>query len=698
MRFLALFFSALPLSLLSYAGQFTTVIGGVNTAAISAIATDSSGNTYGMGNSSGKVFVTKLDPNGVVLFTNTYGGKGTQVGYGIAVDSSGNIYVAGNTNSPDFPVSHALQPQMYSGAPLNGAPIGSGFIMKLSNDGSTVLYSTFFGGMLGQSAIYGIATDTAGSLYVTGYTLASDFPHTSGMPSGTLSQSPAVPGAFVASISAAGDKILYSGYMLLTPPCACISAGPSWAGIGIGVDAAGNAYIAGNYPNTTPLPTTAGVVAPKGIGAFVAKINAGGTGVGYLTYLGSGNLQGTFPLPENTVSQILVDPAGNAYLSGTTFDPNFPVTAGVYQPKAPVSPISGYVAKLNPAGSSFVWATYTGQPSPQTIALDAHQNVWIGGGTTAALPPLPNANTWTTGPDFVMELSSDGSGLLYSALYPGSTVSQAIAVDPSGTVHLGGQLGFVSAIVPAAPPAMKIFSVQSAVAGSSSARVSPAEVVAIYGPGIGPAAPVSASPGSGRYPTSLGGVQVSVNGVNVPLLYVSENQINAAMPAGLTVNSSATIHVANGSSVTADFPLWVVASTGVAFPTVFNQDWTVNSGTNPAKPGSILIFYGTGWQPTFAPLADGQTATVAQDFCLGACQASALLNGGVVLPFVGGDPTPYPAAVLYGGAAPGVIAGISQFNVRLGTSPQMRDGNYVIELQGPSGATISASAQVKAGQ
>ena len=698
MRFLAFFLTALPFTDLVYAGQFTTVIGSANTELISAITTDASGNTYAMGNNSGNVFVTKLDPNGVVLFTNTYGGKGTQVGYGIAIDTFGNIYIAGNTNSVDFPVSHALQPRMYTGAPLNGAPIGSGFIMKLSNDGSTVLYSTFFGGTLGQSAIYGIATDAVGNLYATGYTLASDFPHTSGMPSGTLSQSPAVPGAFVASISAAGDKILYSGYFLLTPPCACISAGPSWAGIGIGVDAAGNAYMAGNYANITPLPTTSGVVAPNGVGAFVAKINAGGTGVGYLTYLGSGYLPGMFPNPENRVTQILVDTAGNAYLSGNTFDPNFPATAGVYQPKAQVSSINGYVAKLRPDGTSFVWATYTGQPSPQTIALDAHQNVWIVGDTVSTLPALPNANTWTTGPDFVMELSSNGAELLYSALYPSSTASQAIAVDPSGTVHLGGQLGFISAVVPNAPPPMKIFSVQSVLASSSAARVSPAELIAIYGPAIGPGVPVSALPVNNTYPTSLGGVQVSVNGVNVPLIYVSANQINAAIPMGLAINSSATIHVTNGSAITADFPLWVVESTAATFPAIFNQDWTVNSSTNPAKPGSILIFYGTGWQPIFAPLADGQIATVAQDFCLGTCQALALLNGGVVLPFGGGNPVGYPAKVLYGGAAPGEIAGVSQFNVLLGASPNMGDGTYVIELQGPTGAVISARAVVKSGQ
>jgi uncharacterized protein (TIGR03437 family) len=126
----------------------------------------------------------------------------------------------------------------------------------------------------------------------------------------------------------------------------------------------------------------------------------------------------------------------------------------------------------------------------------------------------------------------------------------------------------------------------------------------------------------------------------------------------------------------------------------------VNSGTNPAKSGSILIFYGTGWQPTFAPLADGQIATLAEDFCHGACRASALLNGVVVLPFSGGNAVGFPATVLYGGAAPGAIVGITQFNVQLGTWPNTGDGDstYVIELQDPTGAVISASARVKSGQ
>ena len=92
---------------------------------------------------------------------------------------------------------------------------------------------------------------------------------------------------------------------------------------------------------------------------------------------------------------------------------------------------------------------------------------------------------------------------------------------------------------------------QNAFGGNGTARVSPAEVVAIYGPGIGPATAVSATPTNGFYPTTLGGVEVSVNGTNIPLLYVSANQINAVIPNGseseLSGNGSG--HQRNGGRV-----------------------------------------------------------------------------------------------------------------------------------------------------
>src|SRR5580692_2938986 len=111
---------------LAIAGQFTTAIGGPSTVSISTIATDSAGNTYIVGSTQlpgtpnfinsavskqAHVSVTKLDPNGNVLFTDTFAGLGLDSGTAIAVDASGDIYIAGSTTSPDFPLSHALQTQ-----------------------------------------------------------------------------------------------------------------------------------------------------------------------------------------------------------------------------------------------------------------------------------------------------------------------------------------------------------------------------------------------------------------------------------------------------------------------------------------------------------------------------------------------------------------------------------------------------------
>jgi hypothetical protein len=88
---------------------------------------------------------------------------------------------------------------------------GTGFIIKLTNDGTTIFYSTYFGGVL--SSVSGLGTDAKGNLYVTGLTSASDFPQTPGLPTISLTPTGAV---FVAEIPAAGGKILYSGTLVPT--------------------------------------------------------------------------------------------------------------------------------------------------------------------------------------------------------------------------------------------------------------------------------------------------------------------------------------------------------------------------------------------------------------------------------------------------------------------------------------------------
>jgi uncharacterized protein (TIGR03437 family) len=640
------------------AGGFTTYIGTTYPYNVSAVATDASSNTYIVGSraysaTANDTFITKLDPNGAILFTDVFGGNGITTGNAIALDPSGNIYIAGTTSANDFPLSKALQ-----------TVPGNGFIMKLSNDGATILYSTYFGGAKGPSSITALATDAKGNLYLTGFSYASDFPQSSGLPVAHLSFGlSAISGAIVAEISAAGDKILYSAaipgtQLACTGGSSCFLSSRNASGAGIALDAAGNAYIAGNT-NTTDLPATPGVLSPKGIGAFAAKIAAGGASLSYLTYLDSGQTQlNPFYAPTTYVSAIAADASGNAYLAGYTNDPSFPATPGALQQvfgSGPNTtgvfvgvPSDAFLAKLNPTGTAYTWATFlggTGNDQALSLALDASQNVWATGTTKS--PNFPSSQG--TGGDFLVEASASGSSLLYSSRFPNGTVSQALAIDPSGFLHVAGPTGIVSLIVPNAKPAISIFGIQNAFGGNLSGQISPAEVISIYGQQIGPVAPVTAVPSNGFYPTTLGGVVVSMNGIDIPLLYVSSTQINAVVPMSIV---SGPTTVTYGSATSPSFPGQIVNSTATAYPAVLNQDGTINSESNPAKAGSIITFYATGFQTNFYPLADGEVATVAKNFCGPFCTIS-----------------PSDATIVYAGAAPGIVAGVTQFNVQLPSTP-----------------------------
>jgi uncharacterized protein (TIGR03437 family) len=719
MRFVLLFTAAT----LAIAGEFTTSVGDTYPFKVSAIATDATGNTYVVGsrmlNGYGgvyaivtgilpstfvgvanlltvpdiDVFVTKLDSTGKVLFTDTFAGKGVDSGNAIAVDLSGNIYIAGHTTSDDFPLSKALQSQPSAD--------GTGFIVKLSNDGSTILYSTYFGGTLGVTSITSLATDTQGNLYLTGYTNAADFPHTAGMPFGPVSlTAPATMGAIVASISAAGDKIRYSGALAGTvPACTVVIDCPSivrtTSGVGIAVDAASNAYIAGNT-NTTDLPATTGVLSPHGAGPFIAKINSAGTGLSYLTYIDSAETLSPFSSgPASTLNAIAADAAGNTYLAGNTCDASFPTTAGSLQPVytggGPPNSCSpnGFLAKLKPDASALLWATYLGgiDTTVQSIAIDSFGNVWATGTAESFTTAIPGANGWSFGPEFLAGLNAGGSQLTYSALYPTGTVAQAVSLDPAGFIHVAGIDGFVSAISPYAAPPMKIFAFQNVAGGNATARISPAEVISIFGPGIGPSTAVASTPSSGFYPKTLAGVQVSIDGTAMPLLYVSANQINAVVPMEIAADAAANVHITDGATTSPDYPVWMVASAPQSFPAVLNQDGTLNSSSNPARSGSIITFYATGWQSSFGPLTDGEVATQAQDSCRGYCQATFPatdlgISGGVT------------AFVQYAGAAPGIVAGVTQFNVALGTLPPSAGTNQLLLYLTDPSATSTVTQTV----
>jgi uncharacterized protein (TIGR03437 family) len=666
------FLAALP------AADFTTYIGDANDYRVARVMADASGNTYVAGSRDGGIFVMKLDTAGKITLFSTLSGKGTDQPNDLAVDATGNLYVAGSTNSTLLPLRNALQ-----------STPGPGFVVKFNPDATQLLYSTYFPG-----AIQALALDAAGNIYVTGSTYSAAFPVTPGLPAGTvnpLGGLETTSAAFITKISAAGDKVLYSGrisgHEKGCTGSSCFLGSRFTMGSAIAVDAAGNAYLAGNT-DTFDLPTTTGALLGLGTGAFVAKVNAAGTALVYLTYLGlAASPLGVDTLAANSVTGIAADAAGNAYLTGSTFDDAFPATKGAYQ-TARAGGTDAFAAELNPEGSAMVWATYLGgkgDDAANAIAVDASDNVWVSGTTASA--DFPNRQGWSQGGDFVAEVNAAGTVLTYSARLPGDTADASVAVDAAGTVHFAGHDGLVSTVSPTQPWAPRIFGIANSAFGPVGGRIVGAEAISIYGPHIGPATPVTAvADATGLMPNSLGGVQVTINGSPVPLLYVSDSQVNAVTPLYLS-GSAARVSISFNGTVTADFVATVVG----AIPEIFqradgtaaaiNQDGSVNSADRPAPPGSVVAIWATGiGAPTFDAWQNGHLAVGAVDF--GCCQI---------------DVDGYPADVLYGGAAPGIVAGVAQVNFEL---PPVRAGDLspsqspTVYVSLSAGGVTSAQVQI----
>lgn len=432
--------------------SYSTYLGGSGYDAIFGLAADSLGNAYVTGDTASTdfpttagdiqpgfggnhdAFITKLNATGTAVVYSTYlGGTGYDRGVGIAVDASGDVYVSGNTASRNFPITAgAFQTvcgciQRYADA----------FVAELNSTGSALVYSTYLGGSADD---YGtaIAVDSAGDAFVAGRTCSANFPVTPGAVQTNYAGGCAPPAggdAYVSELNPTGTALIYSTYL---------GGSGVDAAYAIAVDAAGNAYVAGNTASTN-FPITAGALQTQnggGLDAFVTKVNPTGSALVYSTYLG-----GT---ADETIWGIKVDAPGSAYVGGQTLSTNFPTTAGAFQVicGGGCQATDGFVSKLDPTGAFLVYSTYLGGNGEEevfAVALDSAGNAYVTGETGSTNFPTTPGSFQASTPGgvaaFVASLNATGSSLIYSTYFGNkSTTGLSIAEnDADQSIVLAGR-------------------------------------------------------------------------------------------------------------------------------------------------------------------------------------------------------------------------------------------------------------------
>ena len=365
-----------------------------------------------------------IDP--VLAYSTVLGGAGSDRADAVAVDDAGHAYVAGYTQSSDFPTT--------SGAFRETNDPPDAFVAKLSQDGGSLLYSTYLGGS-GADYAYSLAVDGMGNAYVAGTSYSGDFPTTPGAFQQTHSDGS--DDAFVTKVSATGRALVYSTYL-------AGSAGSTARAIAL--DSQGCAYVAG-YTASTDFPTTAGAFQRQkaGLGyadVFLVKVNDTGSALVFSTYLGGTN----FDMPW----AVGVDGSGRAFVAGQTSSADFPTTPDAFQPAyGGGSGSSGsdcFVAKISQTGTVLLYSSYlggSGNDYAYALAVDGSGNPFLAGYTQSTnFPTTPGAFqrmfAARSGHAFVAKMN--GSTLAYSTYLGGSSSEWAngLAVDTLGNACVAG--------------------------------------------------------------------------------------------------------------------------------------------------------------------------------------------------------------------------------------------------------------------
>jgi uncharacterized protein (TIGR03437 family) len=649
------------------------------------------------------------------------GGSLDDLASAIAVDSSGNTYIAGETDSPDFPITNKAFTVPY-------AVQGCVFVAKLNANASGIVWSVCLPAVDANA----IAVDGNGGVY-----LLTD-------------------GTTVTQLTPAGSKIAYSKKLN-----ASLTS--------IAVDPAGDVYAAGSAPAgfaTTPgafqpdfksqaCPIGPPIDQPPCANAVAIKLDPSGA-IAYATYLGASGI--------DQANAVAVDSQGNAWLTGSTTSPDFPLSSNAFQTtfrgvnfSGPLRFGDAFVSELDRAGAKLLYSTYLGGQAPDAgfaIAIDTADSAYVAGATQSTnFPTTPNAfqlaylgatavpsylgdgfvakfsasgaliySTYLGGPQSPPPtvLQADAAGRAYVSIAPttptiphptlsilnadGASLANTLAVprlftlDPHGAIYFANTTE-TSLFSPTAGALQTSFG-----GGTYDAAIVKAELTGVPSPWVSTIVN-AASMQTGTpsfypvYDVAPGELiliagsgfdsetRVAIAGIPAPVLSIGPNLIEATVPfeasgaqAAITVDSPGEPRTPAIMNLYPAVPgIFTADGSGAGQAAALNEDGTPNSPLNPAARGSVVSLFLTGAGQMTPAQPDGSKNPLFPPL------PNPVLGVGCNL-----------GPVLFAGAAPGLAAGVLQVNVRISENTPLSNsvplyiyvGDYVSQYL-PSSVTVA---------
>lgn len=347
------------------------------------------------------VVITKYDSAGTYLKYSTYlGGNNAETVSSLIVDKNDNLCLYGATGSSNFPTTTGCYDASFNGGNYlsfvaNGTTFNSGtdiYVAKFNSTGTSLLSSTYIGG--------------------SGNDGVNHVNHLTFIPAWGASE------YYI-------DSLQYN-------------YGDQYRGE-IQADTSGNIYVlsssrSADFPTANAIDNTLGGKQD----AVLFKFNSTLSTLYFSTYIGGSN--------NDCGNSLALDDTLNIYITGGTCGPDFPTTAGSYQPAYNGGKADGFICKIKKNGVYMMHSSYVGTPDYDQsyfVQLDQQQDVYLFGQSLGNMPVTPGVYSNGGSKQFIQKFDPKLNGLLAATVFGNGTGNISIApsafsVDCAGNIYISG--------------------------------------------------------------------------------------------------------------------------------------------------------------------------------------------------------------------------------------------------------------------